>query len=558
MPVAPDYTGHVLARRYALQSVIGDGGFGRVYRAVDRRLDTVVAVKVINPWWAADPEWVERLGQEARTAAQVQHPGVVRVTDTGTDPTLGPFTVAELIDGPSLRTLLDRDGKLPVDRAIELTRQAADALAAAHARGIVHRDVKPANLLLDAQGRVRVCDFGIARLQSGATRTSASHTVVGTPHYMAPEQTRGKAVGPAVDQYALAVVLYELLTGKPPFDGELPFEIALAHVSDPAPPLPRSVPEPVRAAVLKALAKAPADRHRDIKSFAQALVVGADPPETVPLGSELPTQSLTETSATPSPLRRRVLRLAVVACATATPIPTPERVKVPALIGVPESSARSRAERRGLVVIVTRRHSLRTGGGLVTWQRPDKGRRLKEGDTLRLTVSMGPPPVRLPSLKGSSSGAAQQRLAALGLTSSVREVPSSENAGTVLRTQPTAGHNLPRGSTVTLVIARAKYWHSVGTYTLDSDGATPSFQIDGERWRIIYTAEQLDCEFDSLGCDGPSMHISETSGGYGSDLVNLSEGTHTTYGPDGPGKFRLEITSYLGEWKVTARVEQLS
>ena len=263
MPQAPEHVGKLVARRYRLIEVVGEGGFGRVYRATDERLSLDVAVKIISPWWAQDPDWVERFAQEARTTAKITHPGVVRVTDTGTDRRVGPYTVAELVDGASLREIIDRRGVLATDEAVDIVAQAADALAAAHDLGIVHRDVKPSNLLIDRAGQVRVCDFGIARLQSGATRSSASHTLVGTPVYMAPEQARGRATGPAADQYALGIVLFELLAGKVPFDADTPVAIAMAHISDEAPALPSAVPAGVAATVARTLAKDPADRFAD-------------------------------------------------------------------------------------------------------------------------------------------------------------------------------------------------------------------------------------------------------------------------------------------------------
>ena len=267
MPIAPNHTGRLVAGRYHLEAIIGEGGFGRVYRAVDERLATNVAVKVIHPWWAQDPEWAERFAREARIAAQINHPGVVRVTDAARDPVVGAYVVAELVDGESVRALLQHKGSIAPDRAAQLVAEAAAALGAAHGRGVVHRDVKPENLLIDRDGHLRVCDFGIARLQSGLTTTSAAHTRAGTWEYMAPEQALGKA-GPAADQYALGVTLFEILVGRRPFLGDIPIPDRRV------PELPAVVPQYLCRVVSRALATDPADRFPDMRALADALRAG--------------------------------------------------------------------------------------------------------------------------------------------------------------------------------------------------------------------------------------------------------------------------------------------
>ena len=234
MAIAPDLTGAVLSDRYELLSLLGEGAFGRVYRAADRRLGRTVAAKVIKPWWLDDPEWVHRLDQEARLVARLNAPQIVQIYDVGQDH-LGSYYISELVDGQSLQQRL-ASGRLPVDDSVAIADQVCLALHEAHNAGVIHRDVKPANILLARSGQVKVTDFGIARLTTGATRSSMSGTLIGTPLYGSPEQARGQATSRSSDLYSLGAVLYEMLSGTPPFNGESPVDIALKHVSDPPTP----------------------------------------------------------------------------------------------------------------------------------------------------------------------------------------------------------------------------------------------------------------------------------------------------------------------------------
>ena len=272
MPRAPDLTGHILQGRYELHALIGEGAFGRVYRGRDRRLARSVAVKVIKPWWAEDPVWVERFAREAQLLAQINDPGIVQIYDVGEAPE-GLYYVAELVDGESLAERLRR-GRLAPERAAVVAEQLCRALGCAHERGIVHRDVKPANILIGAGGDLKVGDFGVARATHADAHAGAS-TVIGTPQYMSPEQARGEATTPASDVYGAGVVLYEMLAGHPPFAGEAAVLVALHHLRDAPPPLPGDVPRSLQAVVDRALAKQPADRYADGAQMARALAAAA-------------------------------------------------------------------------------------------------------------------------------------------------------------------------------------------------------------------------------------------------------------------------------------------
>jgi eukaryotic-like serine/threonine-protein kinase len=268
MPHAPDLSGHALNDRYELHAVIGEGAFGRVYRAWDQRLERKVAVKLIKPWWGEDPEWAQSFEREARLLARISHPGIVQIFDVG-QADEGLYYVSELVEGESLaHRLADR---LPDPwTAAALTEQICRALAQAHAKNVIHRDVKPANILISEDGRVKVGDFGVARLAEGSS-DGASATIVGTPRYMAPEQARGLRSSPATDVYSVGVVLYEMLAGAPPFTERSAVELALRHLRDQPPPLPAGTPAAVDEIVARALAKDPAKRYAGGAEMADAL-----------------------------------------------------------------------------------------------------------------------------------------------------------------------------------------------------------------------------------------------------------------------------------------------
>ena len=271
------------ARRYRLDSRIATGGMGEVWRATDTVLGREVAVKVLKHEYADDPTFRARFETEAQHAAALHHPGVAGVYDFGeaTDPSSPhprPYLVMELVEGQPLSRLL-MDGRA-LDREVvrDLMAQSGEALAAAHAAGIVHRDVKPANLLVTPDRTVKVTDFGIARAADGVGITQTG-TVMGTAQYLSPEQARGERATPASDVYSLGVVTFECLTGRRPFDAESPVATALAHIQQPVPDLPDDVPADLAAVVHRALAKDPAERYPDGAAFAAAL---RDPSRSVP------------------------------------------------------------------------------------------------------------------------------------------------------------------------------------------------------------------------------------------------------------------------------------
>lgn len=307
--------------RYRLDRHVATGGMGQVYEGTDTLLHRRVAVKLLRPEFADDPAFGARFLNEARHAAGLQHPGIAAVYDFGiseTETGRRPYLVMEYVDGRPLSELLASQGPPEQAQAIEVVAQAADALQAAHDKGLVHRDVKPANLLVTPDRRIKVTDFGIAKAATDSAIT-ATGDVLGTPYYISPEQAEGRGVTPASDVYALGVVLYECLTGIRPFAEGTPVATALAHVRQSPPPLPDSVPPWLREVTMRALAKDPAARQSSAAELAAQLRDGGAPAPLVPAPAPtavLPAPVVAGADAAPVPARRsRALVAAAVVAA---------------------------------------------------------------------------------------------------------------------------------------------------------------------------------------------------------------------------------------------------
>jgi eukaryotic-like serine/threonine-protein kinase len=251
----------LIGGRYELEKHVGSGGMSKVYRAHDRLLERTVALKILHEHYSQDDEYVERFRREARAVAQIAHPNVVTVIDRG-EHEGRQFIVFEYVDGENLKQLVEREGSLPIRQVIHLGLQVASALASAHERGVVHRDVKPQNVLLSEDGLPKVTDFGIAR-SADVESVTLTGTVMGTSEYLSPEQARGEAVDVRSDVYSLGAILYELCTGRVPYPGENPVSVAMRHLHEPVPSVRerrRDVPRRLEAAIRRALAKDPEER----------------------------------------------------------------------------------------------------------------------------------------------------------------------------------------------------------------------------------------------------------------------------------------------------------
>ncbi len=273
--------GELIGGRYEVEDLVGTGGMSSVYRARDRVLERRVALKILHEHFTSDPEYVERFRREARAIARLNHPNIVTVIDRG-ELDSHQFIVFEHVPGENLKDVVRRRGPLPVDEALALTGQIARGLAFAHEHGVVHRDVKPQNVLLDENGAAKVTDFGIARSIEPGDGLTESGTLLGTSEYISPEQASGRRVDARSDQYSLGVVLYELLTGEPPYSGDNFMAIAMKHLRDPVPRVRDrrpDVPASVEAIVSRAMAKRPEERFPSTEEMLAALEAAtkADP-----------------------------------------------------------------------------------------------------------------------------------------------------------------------------------------------------------------------------------------------------------------------------------------
>ncbi len=302
----------LLGERYEAEvdATLGQGGMAQVYRGTDTVLGRVVAIKVLAPQYAKDQAFVERFRREAQAAARLNHPGVVSVSDTGSDAGIH-YIVMEYVDGRTLHEVLRSEGRLQPERAAEVLAQVAEALSFAHHAGIVHRDVKPANIMIGRGGEVKVMDFGIARAVASTATLTATATVLGTASYLSPEQAQGEAVDHRSDIYSLGVVAYECLVGEPPFVADTPVAVAYKHVrEDPVPPsrVVPEIPADLEAVVMKAMAKNPANRYasaaemkQDLERFVRGEAVTAESVMAEPPTEALPVRIRTASIPT-SPL----------------------------------------------------------------------------------------------------------------------------------------------------------------------------------------------------------------------------------------------------------------
>ncbi len=347
--------GTVLGERYRLDTRIAIGGMGEVWSAQDETLGRTVAVKVLKPEYAEDPTFVERFRAEARNTARLAHAGIATVYDYGEVPVDGAqgssaYLVMELVPGRPLSAILHERGQLRPSEAMSIVGQTALALQAAHERGVIHRDIKPGNLMITPDGRVKVTDFGISRATDEVPLTQTG-TVLGTSYYLAPEQAAGREVTAASDVYSLGIVAYECLAGKRPFQENNPVAVALAHQTQPPPPLPASVPAPIAQLVYAALAKDPRDRPPTAGEFGRRALALADPSAT---GAMAPPTSATERLGT----RTGVIAPVPIPPRQPPPQPPPKR-KIPLsvpLIGLLVLLA-------VLLTILLLRHDKKTGNG---------------------------------------------------------------------------------------------------------------------------------------------------------------------------------------------------
>jgi eukaryotic-like serine/threonine-protein kinase len=482
----------LLGERYELDGVVGRGGMAEVYRARDLRLDRIVAIKTLRIDLARDHTFQARFRREAQSAASLNHPSIVAVYDTGEDMADGipvPYIVMEYVDGRTVRDLLQADHRLLPERALEIIDGVLGALDYSHESGIVHRDIKPGNVMVTRNGDIKVMDFGIARAMSDnqATMTQTAQ-VIGTAQYLSPEQARGERVDARSDLYSTGCLMYELLTGRPPFTGDSPVAIAYQHVrEDPVPPsvVDPEIPPWADAIVLKAMAKAPADRYQsaaemrmDIQRAMNGMAVAAPTRidnygRTQQIGAAAmmasPTTAVPPYNYGPDdtdgrPPRRSyrallwILGLLVVLGAVGALAYMMfggggKSYAVPLVQGLPVATAQRDVANAHLRSTVVPQASAGVAKGDVISTNPPQGNTVKANSLVTLYVSTGPQAVSVPYVVGQQASAAQTTLTNKGLTAKqVADPNSTAPKGQVTKQDPASG-NVPPGTTVTIYVS---------------------------------------------------------------------------------------------------------
>jgi eukaryotic-like serine/threonine-protein kinase len=461
----------VVDGRYKVLNRLGSGGMAEVYCAQDLQLGRKVALKILYRRFAEDGEFVERFRREASSAAGLQHQHVVAVYDRGEYD--GTYYIAmEYLEGRSLKTIVQQEAPLEPERAIDLTIQVLRAARFAHRRGIIHRDLKPHNVIVDADGRAKVTDFGIAR--AGASDMTQTGSIMGTAQYLSPEQAQGHSVSAASDIYSIGIMLYELLTGRVPFEGESAVTIALKQVNE-RPERPSAynaaVTPELEEAVLRALEKDPARRYPDADAFIAALQAAREGTATAVLAPpppplEPPSEAYVYPSEPLPPPEEReggrwwlwVLAVLVAALGLAAVLllPGTQKVAVPTVVGADQANAEAKLRQEGFRVDTTLKTAEQPKGQVIG-QDPTGGTKAKKNSTVTLTVSDGPQQVAVPQVVGLTVSSARGRLEKAGLEPSEREQNSDTvEKGRVVSVSPTEGQKVDKGSSVTLVVSSGK------------------------------------------------------------------------------------------------------
>lgn len=544
----------LLGGRYELDGVVGRGGMAEVYRARDIRLDRVVAVKTLRDDLARDQTFQARFRREAQSAASLNHPSIVAVYDTGEDtsePARVPYIVMEYVDGRTLRDLLRDDRRLLPERALEITEGVLRALDYSHRNSIVHRDIKPGNVMLTRSAEVKVMDFGIARAVSDAQATmTQTAQVIGTAQYLSPEQARGERVDARSDVYSTGCLLYELLTGRPPFMGDSPVAIAYQHVREnPVPPsqVDPEIPAWADSIVLRAMAKDPAQRYQsasEMRTDIQRALSGmpvAPPRGTQRMGSTAlePTARATTARYGYGPPedgdadvgaggpggRRRRRRTAVLATLGALIVVAVvgafgyamlggggNSYSVPAVSGQTLTSAQQAIARAGLQSgPVKRQASASVHKGHVIKTDPPFGTKVKKNQVVTLFVSTGPQTYKVPGVVGDQESTATSQLSRFKVKTQ-QDPNSTKPQGQVTKQSPKGGVMLPAGAPVTI-------WVSGGASTVPSVENLPKataqkiLKNDGFNVNVITSQAQASTQPGTVFYQNPSQGSTLQQGG---------------------------------------------
>jgi eukaryotic-like serine/threonine-protein kinase len=574
MTTNTNLTGHVFATRYLLERKLGAGGMADVWLAEDQELGRRVAVKILHGKYANDEQFVERFRREATHAAGLSHPNIVSIFDRGVAEG-SYYIVMEYVEGRTLKELIVTRGPCPVPVAVSYTRQILAAVRYAHRNGIIHRDVKPHNVIVDREGRVKVADFGIAR--AGASEMTEAGSIVGTAQYLSPEQARGAPVEESSDLYSTGVVLYEILTGAVPFTGETPVEIAMKHLSQPpvAPSTLRAeIPHDLDLVVLRALAKEPAERYRtaedmdrDLELVARGEAVGRDTETaaTMVLAGAGTAVTMAAPQAPPRPRvatyggaeryraydapvsRRRswwpwliALAIAVAAAIGGYVLYTSlqkqlddaQPIAVGDYQGLLEPKAVDLIVENGFEPNVRRLPNADTPKQTVYEQNPSPGTKLSKGSLVTILVSTGAPEVRVPSVVGFQLTDAVEALTKAGLDVNSVEVNSDKPSGTVTAQAPAAGVVVVSGSTVRINVSKGLKEVAVPSVIgLLYETASAQLQSAG------FSIARVDVESDQTsGVVVDQVPLANSTAPKGSKVtLSVSKGPTTTPVPDVTG-----------------------
>jgi beta-lactam-binding protein with PASTA domain/predicted Ser/Thr protein kinase len=586
--------------RYRIIRRLGTGGMANVYLAEDEELGRRVAIKILNDRHASDDSFVERFRREAKNAAGLSHPNIVSIYDRGEAE--GTYYIAmEYLEGRSLKDRIVAEGPLSIPAAIQATREILRALGFAHRRGIVHRDIKPHNVLLAQDGgdrRHKVTDFGISR--TAASQMTEAGSIVGTAQYLSPEQARGASVDQRSDIYSVGIVLYELLTGRLPFTGETPLEIAMKHLSEvPKPPssLRPEVTPDLDMVVLRALAKDPAERFESAEEMDEELarVAGggavtsetAEAATAVLAGAGIAESAPTIVSRRPvvtprpeprpyreqeyydyePPRRRRtvwpwLLTLLLLAGAIVAGVYVWQQIQdelresapvaVPIVEGLRAPEARRRIQNAGLRPVPREESSDSVPRGVVIRQEPDAGERIQRGNAVRYFVSTGQPRVQVPEVVGARESDAVATLRAAGLVPRVFEIFSEEPNGTVIAQDPTGGRSVVEGSDVRINVSKGPQQTGLPNVVGRSfDDAAAALREAG------FTPVRRDVEAEEP--EGTVVGMSPGAGTLAPPgtrvTLNVSQGISTTSVPDVVGDDEATARASLENegWRVLIR-----
>lgn len=553
-------SGTLFAGRYRISRKLGGGGMADVYLAEDQELGRRVAIKMLHARYANDEQFVERFRREATHAAGLSHPNIVSIFDRG-EADGSYFIVMEYVEGRTLKELIRSRGDCPVPVAIAYTRQILAGLRYAHRNGVIHRDIKPHNVIVDPEGVIKVTDFGIAR--AGVSQMTEEGAIIGTAQYLSPEQARGAPVDQTSDLYSTGIVLFELLTGEVPFTGDSPVEIAMKHLSE-VPPMPSElrpdVPDDLDLVVVRALAKEPADRYKsaaamdaDLETVARGGRVAAETADaaTLVLSGERGVEATAVTQATrrgppqyEPPSRSRpiwpwllgigaLLALLVggwfLYDSIQSQLKDAETVAVPYVVGLQQAQAVNLITEKGLVPRVRPVSNSDVEEGVVFAQNPTEGTRVDKETVILIDISSGKPEVTIPSVVGQSVEDAVAELTQAGLNARVVEVNSDRDEGTVTAQSPSAGTVVVEGTQVRINVSRGPKPLSVPNVI-----GLPYDQAAAELQRVGFGVARVDVASDlaaGIVTDQDPNGGSESSKG-STVTLSVSRGPVTSAVPD--------------------------